>query len=81
VNISIELTAILLMAVGGVFWLAGLSFSNNRNTEDIKDLKRQHEKDVDILHLKHSSLADELRDALGDMKTSLARIEERLFRD
>ena len=93
-SISVELTAIIVLAVTSIFWLAGLSFGTNRNTEDIKGmreelkkfansedlktLRERSEKDVDILHSKHNDLSVELRKDMGEVKLALGRIEERL---
>jgi hypothetical protein len=93
--VSIELTAILVIAFSGIFWLAGLSYANKRNGDDIteikeaqkhfahceefQDLKKRVEKDIDLLHDKHNALAVEIRRDMGEMKTTLARIEERLI--
>lgn len=96
-TVSMELTSILVLAVTSIFWLAGLSFSNGRNKDEIKELKEENkkfahcdefkdfkkrvEKDVDILHLKHNDLSTEIRKDMSDVKTTLARIEERLCRE
>src|SRR5690606_18728325 len=95
-QVSVELATILGMGIAGIFWLAGLSFSNKRNADDIKEIKETNklfahcdefksfkervEKDIDILHDKHKDLATELRKDMNEVKTTLARIEERLCR-
>jgi len=95
-SLSVELSAVLVLGVGAIFWLAGLSFGLKRQEKDIgkieenlklfahcddfKTLKERVEKDVDNLHSKFNELAMEIRKDMSDVKTTLARIEERMFR-
>ena len=75
---SIELTSIIIMAVGFTFWLAGLSFQNKRNADEIRELKMDHKGFGDQIREEMKSFRIEMGKALHSINSSLFRLEGRL---
>lgn len=75
--ISVELSAIIGMAVGFTFWLAGLSFRSSQNAKDLARLEGDHKGLGDKIADEMSQFRGEMSQALHSINSSLFRLEGR----
>ena len=70
-GLQVDLTTIILAAIGGIIWLIRLEGKIKHN----EHLNFETQKDVDSLRLKHEALDSRIVEKLAEISERLARIE------
>jgi peptidoglycan hydrolase CwlO-like protein len=70
-NLQLDLTTIIISAIGAVIWLVRLE----GKVSHINEKSNETQKDVDSLRVKHDALDSKIVDKLAEISERLARIE------